>query len=73
MTIKVTDTEVTLNFTGANIEGYASRLALSLVIHDHSAFSPEEAQRINTLIDTIEDDFTEEDLAKGSEVLKNND
>ena len=72
MTIKVTDNEVTLNFTGNDIEGYASRLALSLIIHDPNAFTPEEAQRINTLLDTIEDDF-DIDEEKASEVLKNND
>jgi len=59
--IKLNDTEVTLNFTGANLEGYTARLALGLLVHDHSCFSPEEGQRINTILNTIEDSFTPEE------------
>lgn len=71
--IKLDDTTVTLNFTGANIEGYATRLALSLMVHDHDLFTPEEAQRINTLLDNIEENFSEDDLSTTIGVLKNND
>ena len=75
MTIKMTDNEITLNFTGGNIEGYAARLALGLLIHDPNSFSPEDAQRINTLLAQQESDFylEQEDMGSVSEVLKNND
>ena len=59
--IKLNDTEVTLNFTGANLEGYTARLALGLLVHDRDMFTPEEGQRINTILNTIEDAFTEEE------------
>ena len=58
--IKLNDTEVTLNFTGANLEGYTARLALGLLVHDRNMFTPEEGQRINTIINTLEDSFTPE-------------
>lgn len=68
--IKVTDNEVTLNFTGDNIEGYASRLALSLILHDPKAFNPEDAQRLSTILDTIEDSFTEDDQEQMAKALR---
>lgn len=55
MTIKTTDQEVTLNFTGANIEGYVARGALFLLLQNPDSFSPEDAQRLNTLLTQIEE------------------
>ena len=71
-TIKITDSEITLNFTGGNIEGYAARLALGLLIHDPNSFSPEDAQRVSTLLDNQES-FFYDDTKDLEGVLKNND
>jgi len=69
MPVKMSDTEVTINFTRGDFEGYIGRFALGLLIQDPNSFSPEEAQRVNTLLETIEETFPDEGNEDMKEVL----
>ena len=71
MSIKITDNEVTINFTKGDFEGYIGRFALGLLIQDPNSFSPEEAQRVNTLLDTIEIEHPDADNLDAIDVLRN--
>ena len=71
--IKIPDTDITINFTKGDFEGYIGRFALGLLIQDPNSFSPEEAQRVNTLLDTIEETFSEDDNKEMSGVLSRDD